>query len=317
MNTMCCLQASLAHIVLPPGLVSSFMLSGQTTCRSGTISRNGASILFFNNAGYQAFLSTDGGASFTQVTSFPAGKLPIQIAMSNSGQYIISGYSSYAYVSTNSGSTWVLVSAMTGSVSVSSVCMSSDGQYCGVCGTNGVWMNNNYLNGANWVCTNTSTAIRAGSMSASGQYVLVNLNGASAQLSSNYGVSFAATGSNVGTAGRGCVVSGTGAFMVTMGVSASLVQYSADHGSTWTSAAASVSTNSALNQWLVNGNGSKCVYRANDGTVSVSTDTLQSQSPYNSIGSMSGAILAASDDGKYMVYWSSANRFVLVTDMSI
>ena len=207
------------------------ILPTQNTMMCTDISSDGSSIAFVNTL-KQVFISTNYGASFTQASNLTTA--PNLIFISNGGQYITAWkYDEWImYLSNDSGSTWT-TRAFTGSHW--DFCMSDDGKYiCACCNNrvNGIWINNNYGNVANWVNSNTNSSLifHSCSISSTGQYIIINMNNhpqpAYILYSSNFGVSFSQINSvGVSHYGRQSFISGTGDFALFGGVGVNPVYY--------------------------------------------------------------------------------------------
>lgn len=310
------------------------ILPGQTTASAIGISPSGQSIAFVNTS-RNVFVSTDYGASFTQVADVTATTaVPIFIRVSDDGRYM-AAYTHYqrtltnnaVAISTDGGASWALALAASGTdVRVFSVSVSASGQYWCISGDGtdpGIYMNNNFGHSASWVKT-TMAAAQGNDMSANGQYILVAGNGAPAKYSSDYGVSFGDISTN-NVYGRNPACSNDGLFAVLLAAGQPFTAYystALDIAAPITNAAAStISTriqHDSSDTVFVNSDGSECFFinRASDAgqyQIHVSRDNLQTSVPYLP-SSLDVSKISVSATTKYMVAWNTGGQLYRITN---
>jgi hypothetical protein len=331
-NLLSYTQVSWPTPSIEPPLPITPILVGQNTIMCTDISSDGSSIAFANTLN-QVFISTNYGASFTQASNLTTS--PNLIFISNGGQYIAAWRTDewIMYLSNDSGSTWT-TRAFTGTAW--DFCMSDDGKYICACCNNwedGIWINNNYGNVANWVNSNTNSSLEfeSCSISSTGQYIIINMNNdpqpAYILYSSNFGVSFSQINSvGMSQYGRQSFISGTGDFALFGGTGADAVYYVKNNADISNRTDVSVSPeiktlmNRSMykNSMISNNDGSLIYFLCDSDYTSLyySTDYLASAISTGLLVTTPERVgICSSANAKYMLVWDG--NLQLVTNNSI
>jgi hypothetical protein len=231
---------------------------------------------------YGIYYSSNYGATWTVSTASTAPQW-FEVCMSASGQYASAcnaATSTTTYYSSNYGQSWT-ASATIASGPYQGIACSASGQYqvC-ACVSGIIYYSTTY--GQTWINSNISSAggVQYAAMSATGQYATVVTNGTGGPVwySSNYGQTFTATTSGVGTNNiRGCAMSSSGQYQLAAGYSGGLY-YSTNYGQTWTVGSSTINwftvSMSANGQYCLGGILSGAIYQSitNLGPIAVVTN---------------------------------------------
>ena len=144
----------------------------------------------------QVYLSTDSGATWNSVATFPTANTSFSVAMSSTGQYISAlSTNSYVIVSSDYGATWSIKSALS---SCAHLAVSSTGQYQTVISSSSIFVSSDYGNTfSNTYFGVAGTGFTTITMIGTGEYQYA-VNGTDNKLyrSDDYGLSWSILSSN-------------------------------------------------------------------------------------------------------------------------
>ena len=173
------------------------------------------------------YRSTDYGLTWVVVPSSPGAGSWVFVAISASGQYVLSCGPSYYFISSNYGASF---SQVENYPCQGHVTMSATGQYMMLRGSSTNLLSSNY--GATWTAISPASDGYAMAISGTGQYQMaVDTPTVTLYISSDYGATF--TASLVGANFWSCAIDYTGQYQVISQVGINKY-YSVDYGVTWT-----------------------------------------------------------------------------------
>lgn len=173
------------------------------------------------------YRSTDFGLTWAVVSSSPGAGAYLWVAISASGQYVLTLGPSYYYLSSNYGATFTQVENFS-SASFGFVAVSATGQYMMIRTLSSNVVSNNY--GATWTPIFPTSDGYALAISGTGQYQMAQNTATNTMyLSSDYGATFAAV---LATPCWSCAIDYTGQYQVIARLPTN-IYYSVNYGVTW------------------------------------------------------------------------------------
>jgi len=173
------------------------------------------------------YVSTDYGLTWTVSASSPGAGAWLFVAVSASGQYVLSCGPSYYYLSSNYGATFTQVENYS-TASSGFIAMSATGQYMMIRALSSNVVSKNY--GSTWTAISPTSDGYGLAISGTGQYQMAQNTATNTMyLSSDYGATFAPV---LATPCWSCAIDYTGQYQVVARLPTN-IYYSVDYGVTW------------------------------------------------------------------------------------